>query len=368
MMKSILYVTLPAHADGALQIAQERGDRIELINHRGPFGSVDCVAFAPATAIGHFRAPVPARNEAEAARAALYAIEDELAQPVEEVHLVLGPRLKDTLERDIYIVDQALMKSWLNLLSKAGLSPAKILPEQSLYTDISIPVDMGSHILQREGARIIAIDSGMPAQAREALADADAANSLQDSVQIIRLAERSSSHSGVNLRTGPFALPREKKQGISVWRKAAGIGVAAVSVWTGTLILEARNYNYAAGQLGKRAAERYAVIFPDAAIPSDIDRATRDMLAVTATPDTIDFRTSSAALFEAITISPGTYISSLTFDGNAGRLIADVEAPSPELVSGIITFLQNRGFKVSSNAPEQSAGNTTSQIILEPMP
>lgn len=367
-MKSILYVALPAQTDGAIQIAQERGDRIELVNHRGPFGAVDCIAFAPATAVGHFRAPVPARNEAEAARAALYAIEDELAQPVEEVHLVLGPRLRENVDRDIYVVDQALMNTWLDMLSKAGLSPAKILPEQSLYTDLSTPVDMGSHILQREGSRIIAVDSAMPLQAREALTGADAGSSLQEGIQIIRLAERSNSYAGVNLRTGSFALPREKKQGISVWRKAAGIGVAAVSIWTGTLILEARNYNYASEQLGKRAAERYAAIFPAAAIPSDIDRATREMLAVTATPDTIDFRTSAATLYEAIAVNPDTYISSLTFDGSAGRLIADVEAPSPETVLGIVTFLQNRGFNVSSNGPEQSPGSTTAQIILEPMP
>lgn len=367
-MKSVLFVALPEQSDGAMQIAQERGDRIELINHRGPFGADSCVAFAPATAVGHFRAPVPARNEAEAARAALYAIEDELAQPVEEVHLVLGPRLKDTSERDIYVVDQSLMKSWLDVLSKAGLSPAKILPEQSLYTDLSVSIDMGSHILQRNGNRIVAVDKGLPVPAREALASADTANGLQDGIRIIRLAERSSDHTGVNLRTGSFAVPREKKQGISVWRKAAGIGVAAVSVWTGTLILEARNYNYASEQLGKRAAERYAAMFPAAAIPSDIDRATRDMLAVTAIPDTIDFRTSAAALYEAIAINPDTHISSLTFDGNAGRLIADVQAPSPELISGIINFLQSRGFNVSSNALGQDQANATTQITLEPMP
>lgn len=367
-MKSILYVALPAQPDGTLQIAQERGDRLELVNHRGPFGAADCIAFAPATGVGHFRAGVPARNEAEAVRAALYAIEDELAQPVEEVHLVLGPRLKDSAERDIYVVDHALMKSWLDLLSKAGLSPARILPVQSLYKDISHPVDMGDHTLLREGNRIIAVDAGLPAAAREALTGSSAEAPLQDGIQIIRLAERSAAHPGVNLRTGPFVLPREKKQGVSAWRKAAGIGIAAVSVWTGTLILEARNYNYAAEQLSKRAAERYAAIFPAAAIPTDIDRATRDMLAVTATPDTIDFRTSTAALYEAIALNPNTYISALIFDGTSSRLTADIQAPSPETTAGVITFLQSRGFSVSSTPTEQAPGISTTQIILEPMP
>ena len=367
-MKTIIYIALPSQPDGALQIAQERGGRLEIVNHRGPFGAADCIAFAPATAVGHFRAAVPARNEAEAARAALYAIEDELAQPVEDVHLVLGPRLKESVERDIYVVDRTLMKTWLELLSKAGLSPARLLPEQSLYTDIMHSVDLGDHILQREGNRIIGVDAGLPDQAREALVGATTTPSLQDSIQIIRLAERSATHPGVNLRTGPFAPPREKKQGVSAWRKAAGIGIAAVSVWTGTQILEARNYNYAAEQLSRRAAERYAALFPAAAIPVDMDRATRDMLAVAATPGKLDFRTSVAALYEAIALNPDTHISALTFDGSAGRLVADVQASSPETVDGVAAFLQRRGFQVSSNSLEQSSGAASIRITLELMP
>lgn len=367
-MKTIIYISLPSQPDGALQIAQERGGRLEIVNHRGPFGAADCIVFAPATAVGHFRAPVPARTEAEAARAALYAIEDELAQPVEDVHLVLGPRLKESVERDIYVVDRTLMKSWLDLLSKAGLSPAKLLPEQSLYTDITHPVDLGTHILQREGNRIVGIDAGFPEQAREALTSVTTLPSLQDSIQIIRLAERSATHPGVNLRTGAFAPPREKKQGVSAWRKAAGIGIAAVSVWTGTQILEARNYNYAAEQLSRRAAERYAALFPTSAIPADIDRATRDMLAAAATPGKLDFRTTVAALYEAIAVNPDTYIFGLTFDRTAGYLVADVQAPSQQTVEGVAAFLQRRGLQVSSNAAEQGSEPTITQITLEPMP
>ena len=82
-MKSILYVALPAYEEDPIQVAREQGDRLEILEYRGPFGTANCIAFAPATAVAHFRARVPARSEAEALRAALYAIEDELAQPVE---------------------------------------------------------------------------------------------------------------------------------------------------------------------------------------------------------------------------------------------------------------------------------------------
>lgn len=368
-MKSILYIALPAEADGQIQIAQERGDRLELIQHRGPFGAAECIAFAPATAVGHFRAAVPARNEADATRAALYVIEDELAQPVEDIHLVLGPRAKDSAERDIYVVDRSLMKSWLDLLSKSGLTPEKILPEQCLFTDIEHPVDLGDRILQREGNRIIGIDAALPKQARDALSASSEASTFQDGLHLIRLAERSNTRPGVNLRTGVFALSKDQKQGVTVWRKAAGIAIAAVSVWTGTLILEARNYNHATELTQKRAAERYAAIFPAASIPTDLDRATRDMLSVAVTPDTIDFRSSVAALYEAVALNPNTQIIALNFQGAESRLTAQLNSPSPEMMNGMITFLQTRGFQVTSEPTDGvSADSPTTQIILEPVP
>ncbi|MFN3608366.1 MAG: type II secretion system protein GspL [Hyphomonas sp.] len=368
-MKSILYVALPSNAEGQIQIAQERGDRLELIHHRGPFGPSGCIAFAPSTAIGHFRALVPARNEADAARAALYAIEDELAQPVEDIHLVLGPRMKDSPERDIYVVDRSLLKSWIDLLSKSGLAPEKLMPEQCLFTDIDHPVDMGDRIIQREGNRIVGIDTALPQQARDALSAPADTSGHQTGQDIIRLAERSRTRSGVNLRTGVFALSKDTKQGVSAWRKAAGIAIAAISIWTGTLILEARNYQHSTELTQKRAAERYSEIFPAAAIPTDIDRATRDMLAVTTTPDNLDFRTSVAALYEAVAMTPDTLIVGLHFNSIENRLTADLNGPSAETVGGVIAFLQTRGFEVTPSQPTDGPDNSqTVQIILEPVP
>lgn len=366
-MKSVLYVALPAAPDGQLQIAREHGDRLEVIHHRGPFGAVDCIAFAPATMVGHFRVSIPSRNEIEASRAALYAIEDELAQPVEDIHLVLGPRSKGSSERDIYVVDKQLMKSWLDLLSKAGLSPGRVFPEQCLFTDIEHPVDLGDRIIQREGNRIVGIDAALPKDARDVFSAPSDMAGLEDGLHLIRLAERSATRTGTNLRTGIFSLPRNAKQGVSTWRKAAGIGIAAVSVWTGTLILEARNYNYATELLNKRAVERYAAIFPAAAIPPDIDRETRDMLAAVSAPDTIDFRISVATLYEAIASRSGVSITELNFDAQTSRLTAALNSPSQDDTSLIVAFLQSGGFQAAATTSAQDTGTLT-QITLEPVP
>lgn len=367
-MKSILYVGLPVHEGDPVQVAREHGDRLEILTHRGPFGTANCVAFAPATAVAHFRAPVPARSETEALRAALYAIEDELAQPVEEVHLTLGPKARASMERDIYVVDKSVMAVWLAVLTKAGMSPDTIIPEQSLFTDIEHAVDLGDRVIQRDGNRIIGIETTLPAGALDALSVSSRSESVQDGLQLIRLAERSATHKGVNLRTGQFALEKNQKQGAGAWRKAAGIAVAAVSVWTGTLILEAHNYNFAIRQMNSHAAERYAALFPGAAVPGDIERATRSMLAVTGTPDRLEFRSATAALYEAVALNPGISISALTFNRQDNRLSARVNMNSSETEGAIVAFLQSRGFQVSTAQSGENESTPSTEITLEPVP
>ena len=367
-MKSILYVALPACEEDPIQVAREQGDRLEILQHRGPFGTANCIAFAPATAVAHFRASVPARSEAEALRAALYAIEDELAQPVEEVHLTLGPKARASMERDIYVIDKSVMTSWIAVLAKAGLSPESIIPEQSLFTDIDQAADLGDRIIQRDGSRIVGIEKSLPAQVLDALSVSSESENVQDGLQLIRLVERSATRKGVNLRTGQFALVKTRKQGVGAWRKAAGIAVAAVSVWTGTLILEAHNYNFATKQMNQKAAERYAALFPGAAVPVDIDRATRDMLAVNGTPDRLEFRTTTAALYEAVGLNPGVSISALTFNRQDNRLSARLNLTSSETESSIVAFLQSRGFQVTAAQPAENTTALSTELILEPIP
>lgn len=367
-MKAVLYILLPQDAEGELQFAQETSNGLELVNSRSAFGTPECIAFAPSVVTGHFRLPIPARNETEAARAALFAIEDELAQPVEDVHVVLGPRGKDSSERDIYIVDRSLMTSWIDLLSKTGLSQARIIPEQCLFTDIEETVDLGNHLLQLQGNRILGIDASLPEPALEALAVSSDTRRLQKGAGLIRLAERSSRYAGVNLRTGAFARERQSNPQTRTWRKAAGIAVAAASVWTGTLILEARNYNHATEQLMRRAEERYAAIFPNAVLPADMNRATRDMLAASTRPDSLNFRTSVAALYEAIAVETNTQIKALTFTSENNRLSADIITPGTAAAEDIAVFLHGRGFQVVSQPQGNKAGSQTTTIIVEPEP
>lgn len=365
-MKPVLYVALPAEAGAPLQVVEERGDRMELLGHNGPFPSgFTCTAFAPATMVAHFQLPVPGRNEAEATRTALYAVEDELAEPIEEVHLALGPRTADGANRNIYVVSRNVMTAWLEQLSKAGLDPERIIPEQCLFDTAEHGEELGDHTLLSIGPRLLAADASLPADAQRALGINHPASAPQSGQHLIRLAERAATRQTVNLRSGVFARARKQPAGYRAWRVAAGMAIAATSIWTGNVILETRNYNYATRQLERQASERYAALFPGAAIPADIDRASREMLASQTGPTNFSFQDAANYLYEATAAAPGLRITALSYDGDQQLASATFVAPQPDALERARAFLETEGLMVGITLDPPADGPITGTLKIE---
>lgn len=363
-MKPVLYVALPAEEGGPLQVAEERGDRMEILGHAGPFpaGSA-CIAFAPATMVAHFYLPLPARNDSEAARAALYAIEDEIAEPIEDIHLVLGARSGADPHRHVYAVNREVLNAWLGQLSAVGLDPGRIIPEQCLFDASEQQVGLGGHTILSEGKRIHAADTDLPEEALEALSLKPAA--AQPAGQhLIRLAERAASRPTVNLRTSAFAPARKRETGARSWRVAAGLAIAATSIWTGNVILETRNYNFAARQMERQASERYAALFPGRPVPADLDRATRDMLSGTAAPGGFGFGEAAAYFYETAAAAPGFRIMTLTYSRDQKTASADFVVPQPDLVDRARGFLEGEGLVVEVRLDPDTDGPISGTIQI----
>lgn len=89
---------------------------------------------APANAINLYRVAIPVRRTA-AVRAALpFALEDQLGQELEELHLVAGPRRSD--DRFVAAVtEHRRMEVWLQLCRNSGWHPDALIPLASLHHD-----------------------------------------------------------------------------------------------------------------------------------------------------------------------------------------------------------------------------------------
>ncbi|HBX94782.1 MAG TPA: hypothetical protein DEG79_18350, partial [Hyphomonas sp.] len=81
----------------------------------------DVVVFVPGTEVTAHRVRAAARRPVELTRLATFAIEDDLAVPVESVHVAVSADQDDAGFRIVYAVSHTVMQHWLDQLEAAGL-------------------------------------------------------------------------------------------------------------------------------------------------------------------------------------------------------------------------------------------------------
>lgn len=141
---SVLVITLPPGGgdadtqaawalvgeDGAL-VAQGRfapGERPGLPEGRAPSHAV---ALMPAEDVQVRHLAVPGRNDREAARAAPFLVEDEMAAPLETQHVAIGPRNEDG-QCWLFAASREVQARWRGYLAGLGVKPVHGVPDAML--------------------------------------------------------------------------------------------------------------------------------------------------------------------------------------------------------------------------------------------
>lgn len=86
------------------------------------------VVLVPSEDVLLTRVNLQTRNRQQFAKAVPYALEDELAQDVEQLHFALGPRQADN-SRPVAVCARARMDAWLEGLRAADITPHALLPD-----------------------------------------------------------------------------------------------------------------------------------------------------------------------------------------------------------------------------------------------
>lgn len=351
-MANEIYIALPEDPAGALEIRRERGGALEPVTQPfTPPRGVKVTAIAPATRIAHFVQPLAARGETEALRAAPFAIEDELAQPVEEVHVALGPRRRDLGPRSIYAADRELLNAWIARLEEEGFPGAVIIAEQSLAAGAECAVQFASHQIQPYAERLVGIDANLPAALQSALVAEGGLSKASVQDRLAWLASRSRETGGVNLRTGPYAPKAAVAGGARAWQLCGMLVLVLAALWTGIQFAEAHQHRAAAMALEQRAASQYAAMFPASPPPANLDLATRQIISAE-TQAGFAFLPVAAAVYEAIALTPGARLTALHFDGAAQSMEAGLVYDSPEIAADLAATLAHQGYEVSVAADE----------------
>lgn len=344
------------------------------------------VAFVPGTAVTAGRAEIAARKPVEARRIALFALEDDLAQPVEMLHAALGP--SDVGQpRPVHVVAAADMRRWMDRLSQYGLPDADLVATHACVPDAVLACEGPHEILFRTSATSFALDADAPEDLIQTLAPAGDGVILgdrtarilgktpvservaEDAAWLIKLASWYSDASPsnmVSLRQGDFSVRRPLQiEGLSKW-KAVGALAACVAVgWLGSIWLETQALDKQTRALEAQTRDLIAAVAPEAGGRLQPALATLRSGSGQGGYASLRPTTATAALYEAIAPVEDAEVRSIRYDAANGRLVAMLVFASYAQADAIGDRLEEKGLSVRLGEARQSGDRVAGEFTIE---
>lgn len=290
-------------------------------------GSDQVVLFVSGHEASLFSVPVPVRSEAEARRAAPFAIEDDIAEAVEDVHVALGSAPDDLqTPRQVCIVSGNRMTAWTEwLASQPKLASAQLVAEHSLLVPGEVLTGKTRYLANLDG-RMICVDRTLPADLLNALFEGHAVDVPPEGDLLLELtgaAERAGEM--VDLRQGEFRYrKRADLTGLRQWRLAGGLAAALALVWCASSFLEIRSLQTEREAVEAQTRAIYLSVFPEAPRNGNYLRAAADAAREAGGSSAIGFQEASAALYTALDSVPAAELRSLRYDQNQDGLVARI--------------------------------------------
>ncbi|OAN57251.1 type II secretion system protein GspL [Sphingomonas sp. TDK1] len=276
----------PPHAGGVWTLA---GDRLIIVSAEGP-----ATILVPTERVRLLNVDLPLPNRARRLAALPFAIEDQVAEPLDSLHFALGARTDPAGAPNRYLVGVVraeIMAAWTALADEQGLGGAPMVPDVLL---LPRPVE-GWAVSVRDGRALVLAADGTGFAMPEALLGAAWAAAGQPRIHNVGVplggdlpadattpdlrddATRADvAAAELNLRQGAFAARRERVSG--GWRRLGwilGLGAAAHILIAGGDALMLRSI------ADRRAAETRALVSvaaPGTDLTGDLKATVTDLL------------------------------------------------------------------------------------------
>ncbi len=337
----------PPHAGGVWTLA---GDRLIIVSAEGP-----ATILVPTERVRLLAIDLPLPNRARRVAALPFAIEDQVAEPIDSLHLALGARTAPADAPSRYLVGVVRAESmaeWVALAEANGLGDAPMVPDVLL---LPRPVE-GWAVELREGrALVLAADGAGFAMPAALLASAwEAAgrpriHSLGESLSGDMQAQATTSDrrddaaraevaaAELDLRQGAFAARRARSA--TGWRRLGwilGLGAAAHILIAGGDALMLRTI------ADRRAAETRALVSvaaPGTDLSGDLKTTVTDLLPTGGGRAPDRFVPLLARLSAALAPLAGSIaVRAVRYEGNV--LTMDCDPGAPDLAARIAEALK----------------------------
>jgi general secretion pathway protein L len=335
---------------------------------------------------------LPAKSGAKAAQIVPFALEEQLADDVEDLHFAVGRR-DGRPGTPVTVVARARMQEWLETLSAAGIRADAMHAETTALpvtpNGVTLVIDDARVYVRREqgqGAVLevepliealqLALASGDESREHVTIyvsetdyeREKDLLEGLREFTASLQLkllpdgplpllAANALSASPVNLLQGAYAVKRSLNVSFAPWRYAAVLALVFVATHLGLKTWQYFHYKSAETRLDQQITEVFQQAMPGAPVPSPLQARRQFELRLSqlrgSAPQS-GIMVSLAALGEAIAQSPDTTIEAISYRNNTTEV--RVLAPTVDVLDRIRQVATEKGLgaEIQSANPREA--------------
>ena len=384
----VAFVGLSPQEDMQWRIVDSRGGTVnagqgeldQLPRNLG--GSIHLVL--PGQAVSTICAHVAAKSDKQLRSAAPYAIEDELARELDDVHVSIGPKRTLTDERVFWIADHAVLELWREALAGVGLSIRSIHADHMLSPSIQDKityVDRGDAWLVKYDEWSASIDKSLGEPFLEAVCkqafeavheDADTqswdtALTEYQSDDVISLLASRALEQGPSLLQGDYQRGAEQTGSafdFDKWKLPIGLATAAAFTVISFAAAEGAVLRAKTNDLRQETESAFKAAFPQVSRVRNLRAQLRQQMANQGGVASGEFLVLSGLLANAVNTVEGVTVQSLRYDQQLSELQASVSFSSYQDMSLLKSTVEEAGGVVREGGSRQSGGERVGEITV----
>lgn len=364
-------------ADGRLLEGGRVENAASLSALASPVAAADVIAaILPGEQVALRRMPAPPKAEAKFRSAAAYLLEDELAEPIDDLHVAVAAQDGDGLA---IAVRKRIVEDWLAAFAEAGIQPTVLTAD---YLLLPSGAAQGTAVLEEERAVVAAGGGGfaietalLPEIARSAFAERPERLTVYGDPAAARLLAAAGAiewlgpaddasllgfygalldeRAPPNLLQGAFRRRRAWAPALAPWRRSGlllAASFAALAVFT---VADAVRAGRTADRLEEASRAIHKAAFPDAVDKNPAAHA-RQILGSGGGGGS--FLALAARFAEAVEVDNKVQIDRISFDAGRGEVVVSVRSDSDVDIEALKTRLAERGVAARDNGGYRRSG------------